>query len=104
MLSKGILKRVLPFLLTFAAGIFLASFFVSVALPTIKRVDRGPRRFSECKRMHSEMDRLRDENQRMRRDLEFHNIGPSHLDIPDVPPVVLDVPAPPASPRAPRFR
>jgi hypothetical protein len=103
MLYKGILKRFFPFLLTFAAGIFLASFFVSVALPTFPRPERN-RRFSECRRMKVDYERMREENERMRRELEFHNIGPSHLNIPDVPPVTLEIPQPPPPPRAPRFR
>ena len=104
MLYKGIFKRFLPFLLTFAAGLFLASFFVSVALPSFERSQRSTRRFGECKRMQFELERLRDENQRMRREMDFHNLGPAHLNIPDVPPVTLEVPAPPPPPRAPRFR
>jgi hypothetical protein len=104
MLYKGILKRFFPFLLTFAAGIFLASFFVSVALPTFPRSERSNRGFGEGRRLRFENERLRDENERLTRELEFHNLGPAHLNMPDVPPVTLEVPPPPPPPRAPRFR
>ena len=97
MLYKGIFKRFLPFLLTFAAGLFLASFFVSVALPTFERPQRSNRRFGECRRMQAENELLRNENERMRSQLEFHNMA-------EHPSMTLEVPAPPPPPRAPRFR
>jgi hypothetical protein len=104
MLYKGIFKRLFPFLLTFAAGLFLASFFVSIALPALPRSDRGVRRFGEFRRLQVENDRLRMEIEAMRREMEFHNLGPAHLNLPEVPPVTLDAPVPPPPPRAPRFR
>ena len=97
MLYKGIFKRFFPFLLTFAAGIFLASFFVSVALPTFpQRSERSTRR-NECRRIWVENDRLREENERMRNQLQMHNLA-------EHPPLTFDVPAPPPPPRAPRIR
>jgi len=98
MLYKGILKRFFPFLLTFAAGLFLASFFVSIALPSLPRSERSNRRFGEFRRMQIENDRLRDENERMRSQLEFHNLAEHSGITPD------EAPAPPPPPRAPRFR
>ena len=97
MLYKGIFKRFFPFLLTFAAGLFIASFFVSIALPSLPRSDRSNRRFGEFRRMQIENDRLRDENERMRSQLEFHNLT-------EHPGTAPEAPAPPPPPRAPRFR
>ena len=97
MLYKGIFKRFFPFLLTFAAGLFLASFFVSVALPSFQRPERSNRRFGECRRMKMENERLQGELERMRDQLEFHNMA-------EHPSVTLEVPPPPPPPRAPRFR
>lgn len=101
MCYKGIFKRFVPFLLTFAAGLFIASFFVSIALPTLPRSERRNQRFQRQERMQRDLELLRQENERLRRELEFHSIGPAHLSIPDVPPVPLEEPAPL---RVPRFR
>ncbi|HMJ09428.1 MAG TPA: hypothetical protein VK468_10510 [Pyrinomonadaceae bacterium] len=101
MLSKGIVKRFVPFLLTFAAGLFIASFFVSIAMPTFRGKNRENRRFVHRGEMQFEMDRLRQENEQLKRELEFHGFGPAHLNMPEVPPVDLEAPAPP---RPPRYR
>lgn len=66
--NKGILGRVLPFLATFAVGIFIASFFVNVA-PSFGS-GKWRARKAECKRMKLENERLRSENLRMRQEME----------------------------------
>ena len=43
MLSKAVFKRVVPFLLSFVAGLFIASFFVSLAVPDFSGFRRGER-------------------------------------------------------------
>lgn len=71
-----IAKRFIPFLLAFAAGLFVASFFVSISPPSF----RGFFRASEgCERMHrgkirisvNELQELRDENQRLRNEVQM---------------------------------
>jgi hypothetical protein len=59
----GIIKRVLPFFLTFAAGLFIASFFVSLPVPNFNevRVNRSHR--------HGKVYRLKAENERLRQEL-----------------------------------
>lgn len=52
--SKGLIKRVLPFFLTFAVGLFIASFFVTVAAPNLRFPIRGERS------RHLENDHLRE--------------------------------------------
>ncbi|MDQ6788982.1 MAG: hypothetical protein M3033_19435 [Acidobacteriota bacterium] len=44
----------LPFFLTFAVGLFIASFFVTVAAPSFQFPNRGERR------RHQEYDRMRE--------------------------------------------
>lgn len=64
MCSKNFIKRILPFFLTFAVGLFVASFFVTIAAPTFKFSLRGERY-----RRHQEYHRTMElENQRLRED------------------------------------
>ena len=71
MCCKGFIKRVVPFFLTFAAGLFVASFFVSVAAPNFSfRSDRGYYRFGEIQRLRIENRELRENNFRQRRQIE----------------------------------
>jgi len=69
MCGKVFIKRVLPFFLTFAVGLFIASFFVSIAAPTFK-FNGGFRRHQQFDRMREiENQRLSEENLRLRRQL-----------------------------------
>ncbi len=66
MCSKGFFKRIVPFFLTFAVGLFIASFFVTVAAPNF-RFNNGLRRHREYHRaMEFENQRLREENARLK--------------------------------------
>ncbi len=67
--STGIIKRFLPFLATFAVGIFVASFFVSVA-PNFGRSEWKSRKKAECRRLKAENERLRNENERLKLQLD----------------------------------
>ena len=60
----GFLKRALPFLGTFALGLFVASFFVSIS-PKFEHHERG-RCHREMWQMSLENQELREENQRLR--------------------------------------
>ena len=59
MCGRGFLKRFVPFFLTFAAGLFIASFFVSVAAP-FSGFSRGERRFGYIRMLREENQRLQD--------------------------------------------
>ena len=112
MCYSGLLKRFVPFALTFAAGLFIASFFVSIALPEAGwRSRRGFNKFQEIQRLQTENQQLRDQlrleriqNEEMRRARGNENLD---FVIPDaVPPVQLDElhpPPPPKRPKQPRF-
>lgn len=102
-------KRIAPFLATFAVGLFVASFFVSIALPTFQFRSRNFRRQQEINRLESENDQLRENSCQLRRrnaELEKQNTD-SHVTVDytlDVPPPPPMPPAPPKVAVAPRVR
>ncbi|NOT47135.1 MAG: hypothetical protein HOP17_05225 [Acidobacteria bacterium] len=63
------MKRVLPFFLTFAAGLFIASFFVSISSPSFN-FPRKNNRHREERQLRIENDGLQRENADLRRQLE----------------------------------
>ncbi len=69
MCSKNFIKRIVPFFLTFAVGLFIASFFVTIAAPTF-RFSLGGERFGRHQKYHRMMEfenqRLREENERLK--------------------------------------
>lgn len=89
----GIIKRVIPFFLTFAAGLFIASFFVSLSAPSFGgvRKDRSERHGkkhckSENERLRAENERLKSENELMKQTNVEINFGDLELDVPPPPP------------------
>src|SRR5688500_6567882 len=101
MLYKGVLKRVLPFFLTFAAGLFIASFFVSIASPSFN-FRRRSHKYREMHRLRMENQDLRRSTSALRRQLEEARRNAETTPTADfdfyVPP-----PPPPPAPRASRF-
>jgi len=66
MCCKGLLKRIAPFFITFALGLFVASFFVTLTLPNIPQ-GRGWKRHQDYhRRLEFENQRLREENLRLK--------------------------------------
>jgi hypothetical protein len=62
----SLIKRVAPFVLTFAVGLFIASFFVTVAAPSFQ-FKRGFNKHREYhRRIETENKRLRQENERLK--------------------------------------
>lgn len=106
----AVIKRVLPFLATLAVGIFIASFFVSVATPSLK--SNGCRRKGDFKRMKLEMEQLRNENLRLRNELENQSFTvrelprhPGHEHFQGLgPEFPVEIPAPPPPPAVRRVR
>lgn len=103
MLYLGVLKRVLPFVLTFAAGLFIASFFINIAWPSFNM----PRRANKCRetrQLRIELEQVKRENAELQRQIEkMTAIGDADLSGFEfnVPP-----PPPPPAPRVhfhPRF-
>jgi hypothetical protein len=62
----GLLKRIIPFLLTFAVGLFVASFFVSIAFPSMRWEGRRVKRFYEVQQLREENRELRERNRVLR--------------------------------------
>ena len=105
----GIFKRIVPFFLTFAAGLFIASFFVTIASPNFN-FRRGSHKHREMQRLRSENEELkrnacelRKQNEQLRKSALESEIEPT-LDFPafesDAPP---PPPPPRKAPRNPRF-
>ncbi|CAN5430717.1 hypothetical protein BH10ACI1_BH10ACI1_16570 [soil metagenome] len=75
MCCKGFFKRFAPFFLTFAVGLFIASFFVAVAAPNFSFRRGGFNRHREYDRQReSELRQLRIEKSRLESDLEKEKI------------------------------
>jgi len=107
----GLIKRILPFALTFAVGLFIASFFVSIAFPGERWRSGRPRgnRWQEMQQLQMENQELRDRLRSMR--MELNELRRSSTDLdqefvvpPDVviPSTDLEAHHPPPPPRKPK--
>jgi hypothetical protein len=97
---KGFIVRMLPFVGTFALGLFIASFFVNISSPACS-TKRG--RFHEMKRLRIDNEELRNENLRLQNEIE--NLDRNLHDLNKVweaPPAPKRPAAPPAPPRLSR--
>ncbi len=94
----GVLKRVVPFFVTFAAGLFIASFFVSIAAPSFNFQRRG-KGCREVRQLRYELERVRRENTDLRKQLEeAGRVDWSLNAVPAPPPFEADAPPPPPPP------
>lgn len=97
MCIKSVIKRLVPFFLTFTVGLFIASFFVSLAAPNFQ-FKRGFNRHREMDRqMKCENERLRQENERLKNRLSEVEKRDWVLQ----PDFDIDVPPPPVVPTMP---
>src|SRR4051812_3267473 len=76
MCNTGWLKRALPFLATFAMGLFIASFFVNIG-PRFGSSEHRIRRFEQIQRLMMENDELREENLRLKNKLNMNWDSPA---------------------------
>lgn len=95
-----LVKRFAPFLLTFSLGLFIASFFVSVAAPSFQFKNRNVRKHREYHRLKYENRMLRERVERLER--EKRMATPEFEMNLDVPPPPMP-PMPPPPPRV-KFR
>jgi hypothetical protein len=93
------LKRFLPFLVTLAVGLFIASFFVNLSPTRFQVRKRGWHRYQEMQRLRIENQDLRDENRRLTEQLNEMRRTRTAFDAFEVPP---PPPPPPAVRTAPR--
>lgn len=103
MCCKGFLKRVVPFFLTFAVGLFIASFFISVAAPNFqfRRGNRMSHRQWDRQR-DAEIQQLRERNAQLEQQLsdsDADRVNYQNLKYIELPP-----PVPPAPPAPPTLR
>jgi len=113
--SKGFIRRMLPFFATFAVGLFIASFFVSVGPPRFR--GKGWERHRRFEQIQIENDQLKiengrvtEENIRLKNILAGRDWAPSEIPTvkrenwknrgPEFP--VIDAPLAPVPPPAPR--
>ena len=100
----GLVKRIIPFVLTFSVGLLLASLFIPIGLPdfgTWRENRRSARHCQEHRQLQMENDRLRMENEQLRRNAAdaSESWEPNEL-----PPFDVDAPPPPPPPRRPHAR
>lgn len=95
----AVIKRVVPFFLTFAAGLAIASIFISVSAPSFnwasKRAYRG---HHKCERMRSEYRDLREENLRLKLEneqlREARTVTAFEAPLPPAPPAIRELKRP----------
>jgi len=98
----AIFKRIIPFFLTFAAGLLIASIFVPISGPNFNGLSRR-NKMREYRQLKIEVEQLRSERCRMRRELEelrradAEQMSPNWDAVP-----AFDLPVPPPPPAAPR--
>jgi hypothetical protein len=95
----AIFKRIVPFFLTFAAGLLIASIFIPITAPSFSRGERGRNRWHEYKRLKIEVEELRREKNRMKEEIEELRRDAQNWDTTNlkfvVPEINVDTPPPP---------
>ncbi len=98
---KIFVKRIAPFLLTFSVGIFIASFFITIAAPSFRMNfesrRRNHRQYDEQR--ERELRRLQEENMRLREQQNDNDL--ESADFQELKYAVPPPPMPPAPPKAP---
>lgn len=97
MSALAILKRVAPFILTFAAGLFIASFFVTIAAPNFNGFKRNPSRYSQFRKAKGDVEGLRREKVRLQAEIEELRTERERIQTSDAF-TVYEAPAPPPPP------
>ena len=92
----SLVKRVAPFFLTFAVGLFIASFFVTVAAPNLQFRRGFNKRQQYHRQMESEIQQLREENNRLKNRLAEAEkrdwVLNDNIEVPAPPPVPPTMP------------
>ena len=103
MFYMGLIKRFVPFFLTFAAGLLIASIFVPLSIPNLKMPSRGSHKYREVQRLRSELKESRRESCELKKEIRElkQNAISAEFNFDGVPPIAIEVP--PAPPIAPRY-
>ena len=98
MCCQGFVKRIVPFFLTFAVGLFIASFFVTIAAPSFQFTNRSWKRNHRQydRQREIEIQRLREENMRLKN--QISNNETENTDFQELKFIVPPPPMPPAPP------
>ncbi|MEZ5428399.1 MAG: hypothetical protein R2747_19170 [Pyrinomonadaceae bacterium] len=99
---KGVLKRAVPFILTFTVGLLIAGLFISISAPSFRGKRNWKKHREYHRRLESENYRLRVENCRMRKQMAEMERQKRTEEILELKRLDLDVPPPPPLPPAPR--
>ena len=101
MCCQGFVKRVVPFFLTFAVGLFIASFFVTIAAPRFQFSNRSWKRNHRQydRERELEIQRLREENMRLKNQTLIKDLEDA-----DFQELKYAVPPPPMPPAPPTVR
>jgi hypothetical protein len=95
MFATAAFKRVVPFLFAVTLGLFVASFFVDLAVPNFSGFRRGPSKMREYRKVKMENEDLRRENCRLKKELEASR-SETKSSFESLPPDInLAVPPPP---------
>jgi len=94
----GFIKRFLPFVLTFAAGLFIASFFVTVGLPKFGSRHRESKRH-QMHNLKVEVEQLKKEKCDLKRQID--ELKTTSTDLEGAVDAGFLVPPPPIAPVAP---
>lgn len=94
---KGVVNKVVPFVLTFAAGLLIASLFVPITMPNFNGLRRSSGKYREVKHLRHQVRELERSNMELRRQLKEYQMGEQSSDG-----LSLDVPPPPPPPPAVR--
>ena len=97
----AVFKRVIPFFLTFVAGLLITSIFVPITAPNFNGINRRSK-MREYRHLRMEVEQLRNEKCRMKRELiELRKAQAEQAPNWDTVPA-FDLPVPPPAPAAPR--
>ena len=107
MCYTGLFRRIIPFALTFAVGLLVASLFVPIALPGAGWRPNRANRFHEMQRLRTENDQLREKLRQARTENEALRQSAGDMDfvIPEVDTPSdweLDAHHPPPPPKKPK--
>jgi hypothetical protein len=94
-------KRALPFIAALLLGVFITSLFVDLSRPKFNFRARGWERHREMQRIRVENEELRNENLRLRNQLESSHWNAPHklrLEESAIDPTFDELPAPPPPP------